>query len=62
VQRRSPQARVYVVGDTPADILAARANKMQVIAVATGIYEVEELLPYAPDMCISSCADLLSLP
>jgi phosphoglycolate phosphatase len=60
--RRNPHARVCVVGDTPADILAARANKIPVIAVATGIYEVEELLPYAPEMCISSCADLLLLP
>src|SRR5579871_2104616 len=36
-------ARVCVVGDTPRDIEAARANHLPVIAVATGRYAFEEL-------------------
>ncbi len=58
-RRLHPEAKVYVVGDTPADILSARANGAPVIALATGIYEVQELLPYSPDMCLSCCSDLL---
>lgn len=54
-----PNASVYVVGDTPADIASARANQLPVIAVATGIYEPHELLAYSPEMCVSCCTDLL---
>jgi phosphoglycolate phosphatase-like HAD superfamily hydrolase len=53
-----PAARVCVVGDTPADIASAHANHIPAIAVATGIYSVEELLRHSPDMCISCCDDL----
>lgn len=51
-------ARVVVVGDTPADIASARANSVPVIAVATGIYSYDELLKHQPDMCIGCAADL----
>jgi phosphoglycolate phosphatase len=56
---RGSQAKVYVVGDTPADIRSAHANHIPAIAVATGIYSFEELLAYAPEMCISCCRDLM---
>jgi phosphoglycolate phosphatase len=52
-------ARVYVVGDTPADIHSAHVNGIAAIAVATGIYKFDELLAHAPEMCISGCGDLL---
>lgn len=55
--RKSFQA--CLIGDTPADISAAHANSIAVIAVATGIYSVDELLPHQPEMCISCCEDLL---
>ena len=48
-----------IVGDTPADILAARANHVPVIAVATGIYTREQLAHYQPDLCLDCCGDLL---
>ena len=53
-------AKVYVVGDTPADIASAHANQLPVIAVATGIYETHELQAYSPQMCVPCCTDLLA--
>jgi len=52
---------VFVVGDTPADIAAARAVGLPVIAVATGIYGFHELQSCNPDLCVASAADLLAL-
>jgi phosphoglycolate phosphatase-like HAD superfamily hydrolase len=54
------EARVCVVGDTPRDIEAARANGLSVIAVATGNYNFETLLELRPDACATSLADLLA--
>ncbi len=53
-------ARVCVVGDTPRDIEAARANSLPVIAIATGNYSFEALLELKPEVCASSLADLLA--
>jgi phosphoglycolate phosphatase-like HAD superfamily hydrolase len=53
--------KICVVGDTPRDIEAARANFLSVIAVATGKYSFDELLNYQPEVCASSLADLLAL-
>jgi phosphoglycolate phosphatase-like HAD superfamily hydrolase len=53
-------ASVCVVGDTPRDIEAARANFLSVIAVATGKYSFDELLACQPEVCASSLADLLA--
>lgn len=53
-------ARVCVVGDTPRDIKAARANQLPVIAVATGHYSFDALLELGPEVCASSLADLLA--
>jgi len=40
---------VYVIGDTPRDIVHARNAGVGAIAVATGRSSVEELMNYAPD-------------
>jgi len=53
-------ARVCVVGDTPRDVEAARANSLPVIAVATGRYGFEELLALEPEACATTLADLLA--
>jgi phosphoglycolate phosphatase-like HAD superfamily hydrolase len=53
-------ASVCVVGDTPRDIAAARANNLPVIAVATGHYSFDELLEHEPEACATSLADLLA--
>lgn len=58
-RRLGPHASVFVVGDTPADITAARKVNASVIAVATGIYTVEQLREHNPDACISCCSELL---
>ncbi len=55
-----PDSTVCVVGDTPRDIQAARANFLSVIAVATGRYSFDELLEHKPDVCATSLADLLA--
>jgi len=53
-------ARICVVGDTPRDIEAARANQLPVIAVATGNFSFDALLEGRPEVCASSLADLLA--
>jgi phosphoglycolate phosphatase-like HAD superfamily hydrolase len=52
---------ICVVGDTPLDIEAARANFLSVIAVATGKYSFDELLRYHPEACATSLKDLLAM-
>lgn len=51
-------AVVCVIGDTPADILAARDNCAPVVAVATGIYGYDDLASHQPDLCLHCCSDL----
>jgi len=53
------EASVCVVGDTPRDIEAARANGLPVIAVATGHSSFDELLALEPEACADSLAALL---
>ncbi len=54
-------ATACVVGDTPADIRAARAVGVPVVAVATGMFRLEQLQPLAPDACVSCCSELLDI-
>lgn len=53
--------RICVVGDTPRDIEAARANYLSVIAVATGSYSFEQLAEHQPEVCATSLKDLMAL-
>ena len=53
-------ATVCVVGDTPRDIEAARANSLSVIAVATGRYGFDELMEHQPEVCATSLTDLMA--
>ncbi len=50
---------ICVIGDTPADVKAARANELKVIAVSTGIYSFETLVDERPDMLVSSLTELI---
>lgn len=52
-------AGICVVGDTPADVQAARINGLSVIAVATGIYSHEQLAAASPDFCVHSLDELI---
>jgi phosphoglycolate phosphatase-like HAD superfamily hydrolase len=51
-------AKICVVGDTPADVLAARANELPIMGVATGVYSREQLLMEEPDLCLGSFEEL----
>lgn len=53
------EATICVVGDTPSDVQAARDNGLDVIAVATGIFSVEELRASGPDLLVGSLEELL---
>ncbi len=59
-RRLGGEARVCFVGDTPADVAAAKACGFPVIAVATGIFSVAELSKGEPEMCIPGCETLWS--
>ena len=59
-QRLGEHAQVYVVGDTPSDIEAARAVNVPVVAVATGIYSFDDLCALEPDACFGCGTDMLN--
>ncbi|MEX2238379.1 MAG: HAD family hydrolase [Dehalococcoidia bacterium] len=48
---------VYVIGDTPFDVEAARANGFKVIAVATGRHDVATLAGCSPDATLLDLRD-----
>jgi len=50
---------IALIGDHPNDIVAARANGLRSIAVATGLVAYEELRRHSPDVLV---ADLRELP
>lgn len=52
-------ATMCVIGDTPRDIEAARANGLSTIAVATGRYSFEDLMEYRPEVCTTTLEALL---
>ncbi|MBK9167877.1 MAG: HAD family hydrolase [Bryobacterales bacterium] len=54
----APDARVSLVGDAPSDILAAKANGIQAVAVTTGISTPEELASHAPDLLLDDLGRL----
>ncbi|HLH09360.1 MAG TPA: HAD family hydrolase [Terriglobales bacterium] len=56
-----PKSKAYVVGDTPADIAAAREIGIPIISVATGIYPRTDLAALSPDLSVECCSDLLAL-
>lgn len=60
-ERAGADASVCVVGDTPADVQAAHANGVEVIAVATGIFSRADLEAEGPELCVSSLEDLFAL-
>jgi phosphoglycolate phosphatase len=51
--------KVCVVGDTPSDIAAAKANGLPTIAVATGVFPYQTLLQHQPEVCTSTLQALL---
>jgi len=51
---------VCVVGDTPSDIAAAKANSLPTIAVATGVYSYQTLLQHQPEVCTTTLEALMA--
>jgi len=47
-------SQVFVIGDTPQDILHARKAGAKVVAVATGGHSYEELEQHAPDLLVEA--------
>lgn len=46
-----------IIGDTPADILCARAGKATAVAVATGWHATQTLAKYSPDFLFDNLTD-----
>ena len=51
-------AAIALVGDAPADVIAAKANGIRSIAVCTGISTREELLAEGPDVLLEDLRGL----
>ena len=58
-QKRGDETSVYIVGDTPADIEAAKAVGAPIVALATGIYSFHDLMALEPDACFACGTDML---
>lgn len=56
-----PKERVVYVGDSPYDIMAAKAAGLKVVSVATGNYRVERLRSEGADVVVGSLAELPSV-
>ena len=52
----APSAAI-IIGDTPHDIVCARANGLRAIAVTTGRYNAEQLRAHAPDLLLPDLTD-----
>lgn len=50
--------QIWVVGDSPHDVTAAKVNGLKVLAVATGHATVEELLAVGADVALPDLSDL----
>jgi phosphoglycolate phosphatase-like HAD superfamily hydrolase len=55
-RKESPKIPIVIVGDTVIDILAARSAGQPVIAVATGIFSLEELMMSEPSLAVADLA------
>ena len=51
-------APVSLIGDAPADVLAAQANGIRSIAVATGLTGAEELRKLRPEVLLKDLREL----
>jgi phosphoglycolate phosphatase len=54
----APEAPISLIGDAPADIIAARANGVRSIAVQTGLTPADELRAHQPDILLRDLRDL----
>ena len=54
---RLSKEAVYVIGDTPLDILGAKPHGVRTVAVATGMHTVDDLLAENPDFLFENFLD-----
>ena len=52
-------AKICFIGDTPNDIMAAQKLNTPVLAVATGIYPMDQLRQHGPTYCVGCCTELM---
>ncbi len=50
--------QTLLIGDTPRDIEAARANQTRVMAVATGRFSLDQLVSHEPDALFADLSDV----
>lgn len=54
----SRDCRISLIGDHTNDVIAAKANGFQAVAVATGLTPIEELQASSPDILVRNIAEL----
>jgi phosphoglycolate phosphatase-like HAD superfamily hydrolase len=54
-----PDENTWMVGDTEADIIAAKTHQIKVIAVLSGIRDRDRLAQYQPDKIVANFADAI---
>jgi phosphoglycolate phosphatase len=52
------RSSTILIGDTPLDVRAAREGGARIIAVATGVYSISQLIEAGADVTLDSLADL----
>ncbi|MCA9041059.1 MAG: HAD hydrolase-like protein, partial [Planctomycetaceae bacterium] len=50
--------QVWVIGDTPSDVLCAQAIQARSLAVATGVFSREELVASSPDLLVNNLTEI----
>ena len=59
--RRPDPRSVVIIGDTPHDVACARAHGLRSLAVATGLFSVEELMASGADRTVATLEDTLDI-
>ena len=54
---RFSKDNIWIIGDSPKDILCAKANQLRSLAVASGWHKIDELSPYNPDVLIQNLCE-----
>ena len=57
VGREVPANEIWIIGDTPRDVLCARSVGARAVAVATGGYSMEQLADAEPDVLLETLED-----
>ncbi len=61
LQELSPVSDTWMVGDTEADIIAAKTYNIKVVAVLSGIRNLSQLERYEPDFIVNNLAEAVDL-